>query len=62
MFILLGDFTSLFQMFSTKTVTWCYYVAHWLAMANCTINPFIYGYSNKKFRVSFILINLFCSF
>jgi hypothetical protein len=27
-------------------------VSHWLAMANCTINPFIYGYSNKKFRVN----------
>lgn len=51
MFTLINDFTQWLDMFNPKTVTLFYYVSHWLAMANCTINPFIYGYSNKKFRV-----------
>lgn len=55
LFNILADFTNAFKTkdwFSEHTVNSFYYVSHWLAMANCTLNPVIYGYSTKKFRVS----------
>jgi hypothetical protein len=50
MFTLIKDFTNWLD--GMESAIWFFYSSHWLAMANCTINPFIYGYSNKNFRVS----------
>lgn len=50
MFTILADFTDLFTHFNVSTISFWYYISHWLAMANCTMNPIIYGYSNKAFR------------
>ena len=50
-FTLIKDFTTWLD--SSQSAIWYYYSAHWLAMANCTINPIIYGYSSKNFRVGF---------
>ena len=49
-FNLIKDFTKWLDEW--PSAIWVFYSAHWLAMANCTINPFIYGYSNKSFRVN----------
>ena len=58
LFNILADFTNTFQWFSEHTINSFYYISQWLAMANCTLNPVIYGYSTKKFRVSFFFLNI----
>jgi hypothetical protein len=55
-FTLIKDFTKWLD--DMPEALWLFYGAHWLAMANCTINPIIYGYSSKNFRVSILVINL----
>lgn len=56
-FNLIKDFTNWVD--NWPSALWIFYSSHWLAMANCTINPFIYGYSNKNFR-SEVYSLIFC--
>nr|QVK46033.1 G protein-coupled receptor [Proales similis] len=56
-FFLISDFTRWLE--SMPNALWYFYSAHWLAMANCTLNPFIYGFSNKNFR-SDVYSLIFC--
>jgi hypothetical protein len=44
------DFTKWLDKLTNQL--WIFYAVHWLSMTNCTLNPIIYGYSSKKFRVN----------
>ncbi|CAF0851698.1 unnamed protein product [Brachionus calyciflorus] len=57
-FTLIKDFTTWLD--ESQSAIWYYYSAHWLAMANCTINPIIYGYSSKNFRSDVYALVMCC--
>lgn len=59
MFTLINDFTHWFESVNPDTLILFYYVSHWLAMANCSINPFIYG---KIFYKNFLKFTKFITY